>query len=328
MMPSGKFLSIGVPAYNQGHYLRATIESLLSQDVEPLEIVVSDNHSSDDTARVAAQFGSRIRTIRPPRHMGMMEHWNFLVSHLRGDWFSLLSSDDVARSCFVSGLARGLDVSRNAILIRGGYQTIDREGSLLEDRFILTVRKVTRPQRTFYEQLSGPKVNFAAFAVRKTIWERVGGFPECCKLNGDWGFWLKISLLGDFVYVHEILSQFRVDKPPEITKARALDVLRDAVTIYLRLIPSIIRDSVGVDQMRYQIASRSQCRRSIAVASVVIEDDEQRQCAVEILREWAQASGCNDYLERLRSGERIPHDSRLDPVRNLVRRIVQVIRAP
>ena len=97
-------LSVGIPAYNQGQYLASAIRSLLEQTLQPLEIVVSDNFSTDVTSLVLEQFKGQIRIVRPPSHMGMMEHWNFLVSKMQGEWFSILSCDDIAKPNFVSTL--------------------------------------------------------------------------------------------------------------------------------------------------------------------------------------------------------------------------------
>lgn len=324
----GKTLSVGIPAYNQGRYLAGTIESLLRQTVRPLEIVVSDNHSTDETAGVIARYGDRIRQVRPPHHLGMMEHWNFVVSHLGGEWFSLLSSDDVAKENFVSVMLSGIQASNDAVLVRAGYENIDGDGKVVERRFILSVKKVTRPPETLYEQLLGPKVNFAAFATMKRAWEAVGGFPERCKLLGDWGFWLKLSPLGDFTYEHQIVSQYRTDYRPSIGAARVLDSLRDNVAIYLDLIPEVMGRHEGLVRSKYDDASRARCRRSIAVASNLIDDDESRKSAVEILKPWARGSGCESQLEKLQAGERIPYDERLGYLRRLLRRAYQTLRAP
>ncbi len=68
-------LSIGIPAYNQGEYLRETLASLVHQVDASTEIVVSENHSTDNTPAVLEEFAGRVRVVRPPVHMPMMAHW-------------------------------------------------------------------------------------------------------------------------------------------------------------------------------------------------------------------------------------------------------------
>ena len=76
-------ISVGVPAYNQGQYLAETLDSLLCQAVPPTEIVVSDNHSTDQTPEILRQYEGRVRIIRPPEHLSMTAHWNFVVESWR-----------------------------------------------------------------------------------------------------------------------------------------------------------------------------------------------------------------------------------------------------
>lgn len=323
----GKLISIGIPAYNQGSYLKKTIESLLNQSIKPLEIVVSDNHSTDETSSVASEFGDKIRLIKPPKHMRMMEHWNFVVSQLNGEWFSLLSSDDIAKENFVLAMLNGIQSSKNAILVRSGYETIDESGKIIEKRFILTVNKVTKPPKTLYEQLLGPKVSFAAFAVKRKLWEKSGGFPESCSLIGDWGFWLKLSPFGDFVYEHGIVSQYRTNYRPGITKIRMLDCLRDDVAIYVDLIPKVLQDFQDIDRSKFYKASKLRCQRQIALASNIIDTSKDREYAIEILKEWAEQSDCIKQLEKFKVGEKLFHKDKTSYFKSIIRNIYQFSRS-
>ena len=74
-------VSVGVPVYNQGQYLAETLDSLLAQTMPPDEITVSDNHSTDETAEVLRRYEGRVRIIRPPEHLPMTAHWNFVVQN-------------------------------------------------------------------------------------------------------------------------------------------------------------------------------------------------------------------------------------------------------
>src|SRR5258708_1228515 len=124
-------LSIGVPAYNQGSYLQETLESILHQDIPFHEIVVSNNHSTDSTAEVIAgvqnRYPGRVRLVVPPEHLTMVANWNFTASQLNGDWFSLLSSDDVALPNFVRSVQSAAALSPNAPLVPAAHLTINNK---------------------------------------------------------------------------------------------------------------------------------------------------------------------------------------------------------
>lgn len=242
-------LSVGIPAYNQGAFLRAALISLFDQAVPPMEIVVSDNHSTDDTAQVLVEFAPRVRVIRPPRHLPMAAHWNFLVSNLHTDWFSLLSSDDVARPNFVAALQAAVSAHPEAVLVRGAWEVIDADGNLRDRHFQLSVRRVTPPPATLKEQLRGPKASFAAFACRRQAWADVGGFPESLGLFGDWGLWLRLSPFGQFIYVPDLISQYRVYDPPRSQSPTLLaQALEDHLEIVTEILPPVLEEFTNIDR--------------------------------------------------------------------------------
>lgn len=229
-------LSIGIPTYNQAEYLEACIESFLIQTYPVYEIVISNNHSTDETNRILGKFGDRIKVIQPDKHLTMMQNWNFCVQNCTGDWFSLMSSDDIALPNFIEVFTQGLQKYPDAVLLRAGFQCIDQEGNVLQNRYLRSVRGWTSPQKAFTEQLLGPKVSFAAFAAQKAAWQTVGGFPENLKLLGDWGFWLLLTQVGGIGYIHQLVSQYRVWERENRFKARCSMILEDELIIIQEII--------------------------------------------------------------------------------------------
>lgn len=93
--------SIVLPAYNGGEYLRACIESVLVQGFQDYELIVSDDHSTDDTAEILRELTHpRLRVVSPPRSMSMAEHWEWALSLAKGDWLMFLGQDDGVQSYF------------------------------------------------------------------------------------------------------------------------------------------------------------------------------------------------------------------------------------
>ena len=307
-------LSIGIPTYNQATFLEETILSLLNQKVPPFEIVVSNNHSIDGTESILKQFNEEVRIIYPPVHLGMMAHWNFVVSNLRSEWFSLLSSDDVALPNYVEGLCRGISRSENAVLVRSGYETINETGSIIERRYILSARRITKPPRTLLEQLEGPKINFAAFAARKDAWKKVGGFPEECALIGDWGFWIKISSLGNFVYERDIISRYRTAYRAGLEKARFLEELEDEVILHLKIIPEAAEKITGIQKRKLKTAMKRRLQKRIARASQLGLSLEERERVVKIIYLWTEMVDCTDLLSLFKKGNAINYNNSMKEI--------------
>ena len=232
-------ISIGIPTYNQADTLGATIESFLNQSIKPLEIVVSQNWCTDHTEDVLKNFEGKIKVISPSRHLTMMENWNFLVSHLEGEWFSLMSSDDLALPNFVKDISEGIEANTDAVLIRALYEAIDVNGLVVNRRTAKVAAKRRSFPNNFYEQIRGTKTSFAAFCVKKSAFDEVGCFDENFIYAGDYALWLKLSPLGSFVTLPKTISQYRSEYRPDITAERMRGFIADKIRLRAEVIPSI-----------------------------------------------------------------------------------------
>jgi glycosyltransferase involved in cell wall biosynthesis len=321
-------LSAGVPAYNQGGFLRETLESLLRQERPFHEIVVSDNHSTDTTAEVIAavaqEHPGRIRVIRPPKHLTMVENWNFTVGHLTGDWFTLLSSDDVALPNFVGAVERAAGTSPGVVLVRGWWKNIDAEGELVEERRLLSVTPLTRPPKTLYEQRFGPKGSFASFALKRAVWEQVGGFPEQVTLVSDWAMWLLAGARGEIATAREFISQYRMGHQSKIALARHHIHMREIYTIYSEILPRATEMGGFGRPAWIERASRQRLRQAIRGTSRMFATHERVQLT-EAFREWAEATGEQKLLARFAAGEVMQEFNPLQRAKNAVRGVADAV---
>lgn len=84
-----------IPTLNRADVLPAAIATCVRQSDPALEILVSDNASTDHTRAVVESYSDpRIRYINPGRQLGMPEHWEFALSHVRPGYVSVLGDDD------------------------------------------------------------------------------------------------------------------------------------------------------------------------------------------------------------------------------------------
>jgi len=91
---SNPLVSIVIPTFNYGPYLGEAIESALNQTYSPVEIVVMDDGSTDNTPEVAASFGSKIKYIRTP-NQGVYTTRQASLEHIHGDYFLNLDADNI-----------------------------------------------------------------------------------------------------------------------------------------------------------------------------------------------------------------------------------------
>ena len=108
--------TIGIPTYNRSALLRAALASATSQTWDSLEILVSDNASTDDTSEVVRQSVRPVRYLRNPSNLGAPRNFANLVESARGEYFAFLQDDDLLHSEFVAKAIDALTASPEATL--------------------------------------------------------------------------------------------------------------------------------------------------------------------------------------------------------------------
>src|SRR5262245_58355212 len=97
-VPSGPLVSAGVPTYNRPDGLRRTLTCLVNQTYRPLDIIVSDNGSTDGrTEGVVREFqraDARVRYFRHPQNLGWDHNFKFALRQARGQYFFFAADDD------------------------------------------------------------------------------------------------------------------------------------------------------------------------------------------------------------------------------------------
>lgn len=131
--PSNVLVSIGIPTYNRANsYLRCSLRSAVSQTYKNIEIIVSDNCSSDNTEAVVKEFDDpRIRYYKQKENIGPVNNRNFCLEQSQGRYFLLLFDDDVIDDDFISTCMDAVKCGRETGVILTGAREIDPEGNVL-----------------------------------------------------------------------------------------------------------------------------------------------------------------------------------------------------
>ena len=125
-------VTIGVPVYNGELYLAETLESLLAQDFEDFEIVISDNASDDRTSEICAKYAAkdpRISYLRNDRNVGGAHNYSLLVDVARGEYFKWASADDLCAPGFLSSCVEMLDSHPEVVLVYPQTMLISHDGT-------------------------------------------------------------------------------------------------------------------------------------------------------------------------------------------------------
>ncbi|MEG4026328.1 glycosyltransferase [Microcoleus sp. S13C4] len=105
-MPEKKpLVSIGMPLYNEERYLRQMLDSLISQDYDNFELIISDNASFDSTCQICQEYAAkddRVRYHRNETNIGASANFKRVFKLSQGDYFAWVAGHDLWHSTFLS----------------------------------------------------------------------------------------------------------------------------------------------------------------------------------------------------------------------------------
>ncbi len=220
---SGPSISVVIPCHNAAPFLRATIESILQQTRPATEVIVVDDGSTDDSARIAASFGPPVRVIRQ-ENRGESAARNRGIEAATGDWVAFLDADDL---WLPTKLERQAEVIRAApadVVCVTCQFVLFGEG--MEDR-----RCELPPRYDFAhplrEMLLGYTVHIGAAIVQREAALRTP-FPEEIRHAEDAIFFVLMRSQGRFLEVPEVLVRYRRHGPQQSQEPQHL--LRTAIS--------------------------------------------------------------------------------------------------
>lgn len=192
-------VSIITPSYNQGEFIRETIESVLNQDYEKIEYIVIDGGSTDNTLNILREYQEHLIYISESDN-GQSDAINKGFRMANGQIVAWLNSDDVYEPQCVSKAVEAFQKNPEVAMVYGDGYLIDSEG----------IRKGTFSfSRDFnlwalvhiWDYIMQPTVFFKADALRQ-----VGYLREDLHWTMDWDLWMKLALRYDVAYIKEYLA--------------------------------------------------------------------------------------------------------------------------
>lgn len=125
-------VTVAIPTYNRGAtFLRETIDSVLAQTYKHLDILISDNGSTDNTEAVCEEYvkrDPRIRYVRQTVNIGPTANFNALHREARGDYFAQLCDDDLLAPTFVERCVARLAANPDAAVAMSNFVEFDSKG--------------------------------------------------------------------------------------------------------------------------------------------------------------------------------------------------------
>ncbi len=263
---SSTLVSVIVPAHDGARYLAEALDSALAQSHRPLEVLVVDDGSTDDTAAVAMRYGDPVRLLRHASNRGPSAARNTALRAARGTFVTFLDSDDRLLPHKLARQAAFLDARPDIGLVYTGWWYIDAEGRRVGESVA-----VHDEGDLFAKLLLGNLAHPVAVMLRRQLLEDTGGFEESLRYNEDWDLFLRLSRRGlRWAAIEEPLCEYRVHPGQATRHAEAM--LDDRVAILERIFadPALPADVVALRAQAFQeacLVGAADCFREGATAA-------------------------------------------------------------
>jgi glycosyltransferase involved in cell wall biosynthesis len=203
-------VDVVIPCYNYARYLRACVNSVLSQPRVSVRVLVIDDASSDETPQVGQELASadsRVELRRHQQNKGHIATYNEgLIEWSAGDYAVLLSADDMLTPGSLSRAVRIMDADETIGMVYGRAIHFTREDEI--PKVSAHNAEYTRFDgaewlkgrcRTGQNVITSPEV-----VVRGSIQRAIGGYRPSLPHTGDLEMWLRIAAISNIAYVRNI----------------------------------------------------------------------------------------------------------------------------
>jgi glycosyltransferase involved in cell wall biosynthesis len=161
-------ISVIIPSYNSGRFLREAINSALGQSEPPLEVLVQDAGSTDETLEVLHGYADRVSWISEPDG-GQSDALNRMLRRARGNVIAWLNADDVCMPGAFAAAVATLEVHPESEFVFGDFDLIDGRGRIL--------RRYTSSDYSFQRLLRhGTYIFSGAMFIRRRLFDRIGEY--------------------------------------------------------------------------------------------------------------------------------------------------------
>lgn len=204
-------VTVGIVCYNQEDYIAQSIESILNQDYRPIQIIVSDDCSTDRTREIIEtyrkEYPSIILTQYHEKNLGICKNLISLFPQSEGKYFCWLGGDDYFLPGKLSAQVKHMQANPLAIMSYHDTNVIDETG------FLYRYNDPKLGQRAFNGNITRNLITHRCFISALSIMvdmEKAQGIePTTVALCSDWLYFIEVSMKGQVDYIPDILGVYR-----------------------------------------------------------------------------------------------------------------------
>ena len=202
-------ISIVTPSFNQGKFIRQTIDSVLGQNYPNLEYIIMDGGSTDNTHEILQSYGNKINWVSE-KDQGQADAINKGMFRASGEILAYINSDDCYLPNIFNLVARKFSLT-GCKWLTGDYSIIDQDSQEIQG-FVVKYK-------IFWRKFSSSRVlsllNYIAQPStfwHRDIWNLIGPYDIDLQYAMDYDFWLRAFKIESPLILNQTLSRFRIHK--------------------------------------------------------------------------------------------------------------------
>ncbi len=206
-------VSVGVPVYNGEDDLPQAVESLLAQSYSNLEIIISDNASTDRTQQVSLELAARDRRVRYrrlDRNIGANGNFDSVKDLATGEYFMWTGADDIRPPDSIKLLLEALMKNPRAVMAHGPIITkLGEVEQLIPNKMDLLGPHSSQRVQTLTRGMHHIAMEYGLYRLVK-LREAVYKYQHNCFYGGDYLICLQMCFLGPIEYVPSPMIVYRI----------------------------------------------------------------------------------------------------------------------
>ena len=201
-------ISVVIPLYNKAPHIERALNSILSQTIQPIEIVVVDDGSTDGGPKIVENFNyPNIRLIRQ-EHQGVSIARNRGITESKGGLISFLDADDVWLPGYLEEINKLRERFPEAGILGTAFEIVTEEGLLKRPEFNCLPAGCNQGLLVLLKVCFQGPLWTGAVTVPKCVFEQIGVFKEGEILLQDLDMWLRISFRYPIAWSKKYLARY------------------------------------------------------------------------------------------------------------------------
>ena len=220
--------SVVIPTYNRAHLIGRAIDSILSQHTKPMEVIVVDDGSADDTAAVVGSYGAPVRYIRQ-ENAGSARARDYGIREAQSEWVALLDSDDAWLPEHLARMETAIAQTNGAanFYFADTIEPPEKGGKRLWEvlNFQIEGEYEMAPDGTDWVVCNGRQpMMLQSSVLNKKAYLRAGGFHPALRYRDDTHMFMKLGINSPVCAVAGCGVEMRGDDTPENRLTLTYDV--------------------------------------------------------------------------------------------------------